>query len=161
LPWGDRLIISVYDYYDAAGAQVLSHLSRPLQLDVKGQVSGPFQVGPLGAGYYSGYMGVVPTEWQAKLGGPALTGQADINIITRTSLGPDAFVFDPANLNGGTAKPLVYYPTDHATLGAWAQSNPLYGGADTMKGVVFPKGTSSMLFFGKHGTTFCYGIGTS
>ena len=57
--------------------------------------------------------------------------------------------------------PLVYYPLDHSTLGRWgAAATIYYSGADTVTGVVFPEGTASVLFFGRHGTTYCYGPGT-
>lgn len=128
---------------------------------MKGQTNGPLRVGPLGAGFYSGYMATVPAEWQAKLGGPALTGQADLSVISRTSYGPGVFAFDPANMNASGAKPLVYYPSDHPTLGPWDGANSLYSGADSVKGVVMPTGSSSVLFVGRHGSTFCYGPGTS
>jgi hypothetical protein len=161
LAWGNKLIVSAYSYYDGQGSQVLSHFTRPLSLSTTGQLAGPLRVGPLGAGFYSGYMGLIPAEWQAKLGGPALTGNADLGVISRTSYGPAVFAFDPSNLSGTGAQPLVYYPEAHQSLGSWAGANQLYGGADTVKGIVFPSGTSTVLFFGKHGATFCYGVGTS
>ena len=132
-----------------------------MSLSTAGQVTGPLRVGPLGAGFYSGYMGLIPAEWQAKFGGPALTGNADLGIISRTSYGPAASAFDPSNISGTGAQPLVYYPEAHQTLGPWGGANQFYGGADTMRGIVFPSGTSTVLFFGKHGGTFCYGVGTS
>jgi hypothetical protein len=161
LPWGNSLIVSGYSYYDGAGTQVLSHFMRPMNLSTKGQVIGPLRVGPLGAGFYSGYMGLIPSEWQAKLGGPALTGNAGIAIVSRTSYGPAAFAFDPSSMNPESAKPLVYYPQDHRTLGPWEGAGKYYTGSDWITGIVFPKGTSSVLFFGRHGGTFCYGYGTS
>jgi hypothetical protein len=158
---GSNLIVSVFDYYDGAGTQTLTHFIRPLNLSTRGQVTGPYRVGPLGGGFYSGYMGEIPAAWQGPLGGKALTGNANIPITGRTSLGPAAAAFDPANMNASGARALVYYPLDHPTLGVWDQANPLYSGTDSMKGVVFPAGTNSVLFFGRHGTTFCYGPGTA
>jgi hypothetical protein len=161
LPWGSNLIVSVYSYYDANGTQVVSHFVRPMNLATTGQVTGPIRVGPLGAGFYSGYMGLIPTEWQAKLGGPALTGNGGLGIISRTSYGPAAFAFDPSAMNSDGAKALVYYPSDHTTLGPWSGASQYYSGSDTINGIVLPKGTSSILFFGRHGGSFCYGTGTS
>ena len=140
---------------------MLSHFVRPLTLSQPGQVEGPFRVGPLGAGFYSGYLGVVPPEWWADLGGPALTGNADLGVITRTSFGPAVFTFDPENMTPTAAQPLVYYDVHHQTLGPWDGANENFSGTDTMRGVMMPVGTNSVLFFGKHGTTFCYGPGTS
>lgn len=161
LPWGSNLIVSAYSYYDGNGTQVLSHFVRPINLSIRGQTVGPLRVGSLGAGFYSGYMGLVPTEWQVKLGGPALTGNADLGVVSRTSFGPAVFAFNPSSISSTGAKPLVYYPQAHPTLGPWAGANPFYGGSDTMRGVVLPEGTSTVLFFGRHGATFCYGVGTA
>lgn len=160
LPWGNGLIVSAYSYYDGTGSQMLSHFVRPTTLS-SGTVTGPLRVGSLGAGFYSGYMGVIPSEWQAAFGGPAFTGNADLGVISRTSYGPAAFAFDPSNISASGAQPLVYYPEAHPTLGPWSGANTYYGGADTVRGIVMPSGTSSVLFFGKHGATFCYGVGTS
>ncbi len=118
----------------------------------------------------SGFMTEVPPEWRTLLGGPALTGNCCIPIISRTSFGPAAFAFDPAALGRSAALravPLLYYPPAHPTLGAWDASwNPtggvFFGGGTTIRGVVFPRGTRSVLFFGTQGVgTFCYGEGTS
>lgn len=159
LPYNGMLHFTEYLYYDGQGQQVLSHFSRPLSLSTKGQVTGPLRVGPLGAGFYSGYMGVVPKAWQAALGGPAFTGNAILGVISRTSYGPSVAAFDPEHLGG--AIELVGYPSTHTTLGADGQSNPLFGGADTVRGVVMAEGTSTVVFFGRHGDTWCYGVGTA
>jgi hypothetical protein len=167
---GGRLVGSVYVYYDAAGKQVVSHFARSSTSLSSGSVSGLVRVGALGAGMVSGYMTEVPPEWRALLGGPALTGNCCIPIISRTSFGPAAFAFDPAALAGTAAvraAPLVYYPAAHTTIGAWDASwNPsggvFFGGGTTIRGVVFPRGTRSVLFFGTQGTgPFCYGEGTA
>src|SRR5262249_50917062 len=117
LVYNGKLYFTKYLYYDASGSQTLSHFVRPLDLSVKGQVIGPFRVGPLGAGFYSGYFGLVPEEWQSALGGPVLTGNCCLSIISRTSFGPAAFAIDPTSIeNRQSAAPLVYYPSHHPTL---------------------------------------------
>lgn len=163
---GPSLIISGYDFYDVAngGTQRVSHMRRLVDLSAKGQSSSFTQIGPLNAGYYAGRMTAIPQEWQAALGGKALTGQSLIPGPLRTSSGPSAFAFDPSSLGSPAAIPLVYYPDNHATLGRYlfGTGTAYYNGADLINGVVFPDGTSSVLFFGKHGTTpLCYGPGTS
>ncbi|HEX5473153.1 MAG TPA: hypothetical protein VFX12_00715 [Vicinamibacterales bacterium] len=159
LVYEGKLYFTKYLYYDASGSQVLSHFVRPLNLSTKGQVQGPYAVGPLGAGFYSGYMALVPPEWQSALGGPALTGNSDLSIISRTSYGPAVFAFDPAKVGvSKTAVPLVYYPGDHPLAPYGAKANPYFTGADAIRGVVLPDGTRSVLFFGRHGTgDSCYG----
>src|SRR3989338_6162455 len=162
-PWGDKLIISAYVYYDGNGTTVLSHFIRPKDLSVTGQVQGPFRVGsPLGAGFYAGPMASIPSNWQAALGGPMITGQCCLPIIGRTSLGPAAFSFDPDNISDTGAKPLVYYPLTNPTLGDGDPTTQDYSLADTAKYMVMPEGSDSVLFFGKHGAgDYCYGYGTS
>lgn len=168
-----ELCFTRYVYYDANNEQIRSHFRRPLDFAATGQVAGPFQVGPLRAGFYSGYLCPVPASLAATVGGPALTGNACLPIITRTSFGPAAFAFDPSRLGiDAAARALVYYPADHPTLGPYnpAPGSPegtitpvvsLFGGADSMDGVVVIDGFASVLFVGRHGTTFCYGEGST
>jgi hypothetical protein len=170
LVYRGRLYGSVYVYYDASDSQVVSHWVRPSTSLSAGKAQGLYRVGKLGAGFVSGYMALVPSGWRSLLGGPALTGNCCIPIISRTSYGPAAFAFDPARLGGGARgipdSPLVYYPSQHPALGDWnATWNPrkgvFFNGATTIRGVVFPKGTRSILFFGTQGVgPFCYGEGT-
>ncbi len=164
LVYKDELFSSAYIYYDANGSQQTSHFRNGLNLADKTDARGPYKVGSVRAGLVSGYMGLIPQDWQAALGGTALTGNCCLSIISRTSYGPAAFAFDPATLGTQTvrASPLVYYDADHTTLGPWAGSNPLYGSTTEIGGVVFPEGTRSVLFFGVNGQgTHCYGDGTS
>ena len=168
LVYGGRLYGTAYVYYDAAGAQTLSHWWRG-STSLASPAHGLYRVGALGAGMVSGFMAEVPPAWRAALGGPVLTGNCCIPIISRTSFGPAAFAFDPAGLGAAPAPaaPLVYYPQAHPTLGAWDASwNPakgiLFGGGTTIRGLVFPAGARSVLFFGTQGIgPFCYGEGTT
>lgn len=157
---GETLVLSAYDTYDGTGSQVVSHFRRPLNLgSAPSTVMGPYRVGPLGAGFYSGYMAEVPAAWRDRFRGRALTGNACISIISRSSYGPSVAAFDPS-VAAQTAVELVGYPDAHQTLGPWNKANQYFGGSDVVKGVVMPAGFTSVLFFGRHGTTFCYGGGT-
>ena len=164
LVYNGKLIISVFSYYDGNGTQSTSHFVRPLTLSTTGQLSGPFRVGTQYPGFVSGYMTLIPSEWQALLGGPALTGNCCLNIVSFQSNGPAVSVFDPSQLTSGatiSATPLVGYPYSNP-LAAWGTQNNLFNGTTQITGVVFPKGTRSVLFFGRQGTgPFCYGIGAS
>jgi hypothetical protein len=165
LVYEHRLIGSGVIYYDAINAQSLSHFTRPMLL-TEDAVKGLGRVGASGqTGYVAGYMASVPAEWQGRLGGPAITGQCCLPIISRTSLGPSAFVFDPATLGAGKntpAEPLVYYSMDHPTLGPWEGANATYGATTEVGGVALIGGTSTALFIGRNGSgTFCYGNGTA
>lgn len=157
LVYRNRLYVTGYIYYDADGLQTRSHFSRPLNLGIPGQVNGPFRAGPDGAGAYSGYMGHVPPEWQAALGGPALTGQCCIPILSRTSFGPAVASFDPERQ--GSATTLLFYDEDHPLEPYGSRgSHPLFNGSTSVTGVVFPSGTMSVLFFGATGVgEYCYG----
>ncbi|HEY7314577.1 MAG TPA: hypothetical protein VH643_34835 [Gemmataceae bacterium] len=150
------LVGTAYAFYDADGQAVDSHfVLNSLNLSTA-QVSGLDQVGNLGAGYVAGYMAPIPTEWQAALGAPFLTGQADLSIISRTSSGPSAFGFDPSKLGSGVASitPYVYYPVN-TPLGPYeGAADPLQSGTATVAGAVFVPGTSSVLFFGATGTNY-------
>ena len=158
----NSLVITGFSFYDGSGTQALSHFMRPLSLSTKGQVVGPYRVGSLGGGFYAGYMGVIPAEWQAALGGSAITGQCCLSVISRTSYGPAAFAFNPT-VTGQTASSLLYYTGSNPLepYGAGG-SHPLFNGTTKVRGVVFPKGTSSVLFIGSTGVgAYCYGQGTS
>ncbi|MEZ4895233.1 MAG: hypothetical protein R2806_00255 [Saprospiraceae bacterium] len=169
LPFNNKLFGAVYVYYDADGSQKLSHFSSSFALSQIGDAQGMYQVGDgmnVKAGYVSGYMTQIPQEWQSSLGGPAITGNCCIPIVSRTSSGPAALIFNPEDLgkvSPAPTIPLVYYPYEHP-LGPWGESispsNPYFNGTTQIKGVVFPKGTRSLLFLGGSGLgEWCYGTG--
>ena len=151
-------------YFDAVNGQRVSHYSHSLQLN-QASFSGWSSVWDAAkSGYVSGYMALIPTEWQALLGGTALTGQCCIPIVSRTSFGPAAFAFDLSHIGERTvaATPLLYYTGDHPTLGQWERSNDVYGISTGMGGVAVIAGTRTALFVGRNGIgPACYGEGTS
>jgi len=195
LPYASQVYTSVYDYYDGVGSQVLSHFISGADLSISGDARGPYQVGgQLGlagfAGFIDGYFGLVPPEWQTAFGGPVMNGNCCLGVISRTSFGPALFTMDPATIgvaNPAPVKPLVYYPRTHPLLepgvlpcldvtcnpivDGWSGNSSLFNGSTEIKGVVFPHGTRSVLFFGRHGGlgkstepgggSFCYGPGTA
>jgi hypothetical protein len=163
---GNRLLVSVYAFYDGDHEAVYTHFTANADWSRDGVgFSGLKTVGGAQvpqAGYVAGYMTKIPSVWQPEFGGPALTGQSNIPIIGRTSLGPAAFVFDPSQVgvkNPVPAKALVYYPSSHMTLGDYAKANPNISQSSEITGVVFPEGSQSILFFGRHGLGACYGTG--
>ena len=152
-------------YYDASNSQRQSHFGRSLDLARAKEVTRIYQVGESGkAGFVAGYMATVPAEWRAALGGPAVTGQCCISIISRTSFGPGLFAWNPADLGRReqmTVTPLLYYPQQHPTLGAWDGANDVFGGTTQVAGVAIIDGTRTVLFAGRNGIgKFCYGEGT-
>ena len=159
LAWNGRLILSGYSTYDAAHNVTKSHWAG----ESLPSLAGPFTLGNELPGLVGGYMGVVPEDWRALIGGPALTGQCCISIISRSSFGPSVSVFDPADVGVKKkvpAKMLVGYPDDRQNLGPYDRANEYFSGASKVGGVVFPSGTRSVLFIGRHGGDFCYGEGT-
>lgn len=162
---GGRLLGTGVIYYDANNTQSLSHFARPLTLTERA-VKGFVRVGASGkTGLVAGYMATVPPEWQSRLGGPAVTGQCCIPIVSRTSYGPAMFTFDPDDVSANkntAAHPLLYYTSDHQTLGRWEGSNPTYGGTMQVGGLALIAGTRTALFVGRNGLgPFCYGAGTA
>jgi hypothetical protein len=162
LVYNNKLYMTGFLYYDGSGSQTLSHFNRPLDLSATG-VAGPYRVGSDGAGYYSGYMTTIPSDWQAKLGAPAMTGNCCLSIISRTSYGPSISAWDPQN-TAVNAQMLVGYDQSHQTLGTYGASgsNPVFNGTTRITGVFFPPGTGSVLFFGSTGVgNYCYGEASS
>lgn len=95
--WADGdLIVNANVWYDAPGT------ARDTTLvvrggDLSGAIDGWFELE--GAALAAGYMAPVPAEWQSALGGTALTGWAsNYSIVSRYSVGPSLFSFDPMAL---------------------------------------------------------------
>jgi len=161
---GNKLVISQYVYYDVDFLGALSHASMNSNWTANGVgFSGMKTVGAANAetvGQIAGYMTWIPSSWRTAMGGPALTGLANVSIITRSSYGPSAWVFDPEQIgvtNPISATQVVGYPDSHFTLGVFSGSNQYISSSDQIGGVVWPEGSSTIMFFGKHGTTYCYG----
>jgi hypothetical protein len=164
LVFNNQLVVSVYSYYDGGTTQSTSHFIRPMNLSTQ-QVTGPYKVGSQYPGFVSGYMTMIPAEWQGPLGGPALTGNCCLAIAAAQSNGPAVSAFNPAPTgatNSVLATPLVGYPYSDPLGTGWRTQSTLYNGTTQITGVAFPSGTRSVLFFGRQGTgPFCYGSGTA
>lgn len=179
LVYNSNLIGTAFAYYDNATEAFRSHYkASPNWVSEGTQYGGMYKVGlsPRGestanGGFVGGYMAVIPAEWQTAFGYPALTGLGGLTIMPRTSYGPGVFGFNPDNLGEQdpvTATFLLGYPEEHTTLGGWSGPGNLYWNKTTeIRGLVFPQGTDSLLFFGRNGYGFngtgdhCYGEGTS
>jgi PKD repeat protein len=149
----NQLVGTLYAYYDGAGAAVNSHFTLSSLNLSTAQVQGLYQVGSLGGGFVGGYMGTIPSEWQSALGASYFTGQAALNIISRTSSGPALFGFDPSKLGSSVTPitPYVYYPLANP-LADISGSNHIFNGNTEIKGAVFVPGSKTVLFFGDTGT---------
>lgn len=159
LVYNNKLIVTGYSYYDSSGSQSTSHFTRPLSLSTTGQVTGPYLVGS-DPHFTDGYMTLIPPEWQASFGGPALTGMCCLSITSVQSNGPSISVFNP-NLTTQPAIRLLGYPLSNP-LRDGSTTNSVYNLTAKISGVVFPNGTRSVLFFGRIGVgTYCYGEGST
>jgi hypothetical protein len=159
---GSKLYGTAYIYYDANNSARVSHFSRSTDLGATSATPLKALWIPEKSGFVSGWMTRVPSEWQEALGGEILSGNCCVPIVTRTSFGPSAFSWKTSDfsLNPIPATPLLYYPSDHTTLGPWDGTNEIFGGTTMIGGMVIPNGTRSLLYFGSNGTgTWCYGTG--
>jgi len=173
-----KLIGNAYPYYASGKEGHLTHFEASLNWATEGsQFSGWKRVGtnptnPVASstGWVGGYMGHIPLEWQVRLGWPALTGNGAIAIVSRSSFGPSVSGFNPANLGKQEITPaeiFLGYPEEHQTIGTYSGPSLFYNNTTVLSDVVFPEGTDSVLFFGKHGLGMtgegdcCYGTGTS
>lgn len=178
LVYNNRLIGSVFAFYDGSYEAARSHFTASLDWATTGsQFSGMYRVGinpetPMSpnGGFVGGYMAHVPPDWEDRLGFSALTGKGVIPVISRTSFGPCAWGFDPGSIGETDPVPatfLVGYPQDHQTLGAYGGTSLFFNMNSQLNGLVFPVGSDSLLFFGRHGLGMsgdgdaCYGSGTS
>lgn len=156
---GDDLIVSAYHYYDAEGTQIRSHLLTDTNLGVASEM---VSISPeISARWLGGAMAHVPAEWQAAFGGdPFIGGLGGISIASNSSVGPAAATFSRASLTGSDPAQLVLgYPLSAPLDGPETQSD-LWNLTSQVKGIVFPNGTSSVLFLGSHGVgPYCYGTG--
>ncbi len=92
-----RLIVNAERWYDATGHAQDTTLVLDAD-DLDGPVDGYYELD--GGVHAGGYMSDVPTEWREVLGGPLLTGwAANTSIISRHSVGPSLFTFDPDDLD--------------------------------------------------------------
>src|SRR3989344_3584688 len=93
----------------------------------------------------------IPQAWQSSFGGPAMTGNCCLSIISRTSLGPALAVFNPADVGTVTpvpAKQVLAYPIAYPTLGDCSTTTGTIFNCMMVKtSMVWPEGTRSLLFF--------------
>jgi hypothetical protein len=160
---GDTIVGTAIIGYDADGHQIKSHYSRSTNLS-QPSFSGWSQLPNVEgkAGFVAGQPANIPTEWQTALGGVALTGNCCVSIVSRTSWGPAAFLFNPASIGAPTVSttPLLYYSGAHPTLGLYntTEINEVWGQSTKMGGFALINGTRTALFFGSTGIGVpCYG----
>jgi hypothetical protein len=162
LAYGGRLIAGASNSYSST--QQVSHGVGSLTLSSSG-FQGFF---PMSAGAppraVGGPMTPIPPEWQSAFGGPALTGECCLSIISTTSAGPSATVFDPATVGSSNPIPgttVLFYPLSAEVCGASgceATQNSIFNLTSRFGGMAFPPGTRTVMFVGATGIgPYCYG----
>lgn len=123
-----------------------------------------------------GMMCAVPPAWQSALGGTLLCGIAGMSVVSSTTNGPTAFSLTKAELANTNPKinGLVAYPLSSTESEVLAkQMNVVHQGGDWLasgsrfwsytshvRGMIFPEGTDSIVFFGDTGVgIYWYGQG--
>lgn len=160
---GNDMLVSAFPYY-SNGTEDGTHFTRSTNF-ADTAVRGPLRVGTTSSGTIGGYMAHIPAAWQSSLKGDMLTGQCCLSIVSRTSYGPSvssAYFNDVLAQSQPAATTLLNYPADNP-LAPYGDSTPseLWNGFTRIRGVAFPDGTASVLFFGRHGTgEWCYGEGS-
>lgn len=162
LVYNGKLYLGAYSYYDGAVTQTRSFFVRPTNLATKGQVQGAFQVGNTYPGWVDKYATTIPPEWHSAFGGQAFVGGAGGAINAVQSWGPSVSVINPSDIGAREPVPaslVLGYPISNP-LNPATVANIYWSQTDLVTGVIFPSGTRSVLFFGKHGMgAYCYGTG--
>jgi hypothetical protein len=166
LPYNGRLIVAIAEGYGTD--QIDTHGASGFNLSVTNDFQGFYPINAVAnQRAIGGYMTLIPTEWQSLLGGPALTGNCCLSIISATSAGPSATVFNPNDV--GVKNPIpgttvVFYPITNALCGpanCESTQNSVFNLTTRVKGIAFPPGSRSILFFGTQGIgPYCYGTQT-
>jgi hypothetical protein len=184
---GSHLYSVAANFYDADGRMVASHFRGGINLATAGDVLGAAKVDfTVSSGWgWTGFSTAqiprwtggpicpIPTAWQSSFGGTHLTGIAGLSINSAYSNGPCAAAFNLADLTGsGTIQStlVVGYPYLPGSppddgqplvldLPAPGQSSSQWNRTARVRGMCFPLGYRSVLFFGKIGTgPFTYGV---
>ncbi|MFW5872536.1 MAG: hypothetical protein ACOCVN_00970 [bacterium] len=89
------LLINGYYYYDANGSRSKTTFGLLDANNIEhSETEGAYEI--KGKTRAAGWISEIPTEWQNELGGQWITGHAhNMPIVSRASVGPSAFVFDP------------------------------------------------------------------
>lgn len=100
---GGKLIVNAETWYDAPGDNKDTTMVIQDASDLAGsQIDGYYQLA--GAARAGGYLFSIPSAWRQQLGGDYATGWSSVySIISRYSIGPSLFVFDPTAMLGGSA----------------------------------------------------------
>lgn len=164
-----KLLGTTWAYYDASASHGFrSHWRSNLDwTDNNYGFDGLHAVGqsPVGSiangGFVGGYIAEIPDEYKEILGYKLLTGRTGGPISWRSSFGPTLWGFAHDKLNydqPADAKMFLGYTGDHRTISAPDINTPslTHNMSTGIRGVIWPKNSSSILFFGGHGFGISY-----
>lgn len=169
-PHAGSLLIHGYEYYDAAGDNSHATLVVRNATDVSGSEVDGFYEFTVAPGHVAGWISPIPTVWQTALGGSYITGMSSgIPIISRTSVGPSAFAFEPTAIlsQAEPGNPVAAVPLLDFSLGNPLQTDLSNSSGDNdmwthlsraIYGVIVP-GTRTYLTIGHsggHESGVCY-----
>ena len=163
LVYNNRLISNWYIYYDNKNNQ--KNFGALDSLDLK-KARGMGLYRPTGglSGHLGAYMALIPPEWRSTFEATAFAGMHGVPIRRRTSLGPSLFGFNPDDI--GIKDPVPVTPwVDYSMTNPLApgrSTNPFYNHLSRKGGMVFVRGSKSVLIWGGHGayespSSVCYG----
>lgn len=100
-----QLVVNAYLYYDASGGATHTTLVVKNAANLASSAVGGYHRYSARA-HASGWLSKIPSDWQSQLGGTYITGNSSGKpIVSRLSVGPSAFVFDPTNPSIGGLSP--------------------------------------------------------
>jgi hypothetical protein len=160
-----KLIISLYEYYDANGNEYQSHYTvSPNTNLASGDVQGTFRT-DYGGGFLGGDLCHIPVEHQEKLGCKYAAGLNGVPIVSRTSLGPCLYGFDPNTYSYSQnykSFPLLSYSLNNPMPGYGTEAGALWNQGSYSRGIIIPNNSDSVLFIGRKGLgAYCFGGGTA
>jgi hypothetical protein len=155
-------VFSWFGFYDTSDP--FSHSHWTADPSTMGSWVGPFRFvtnKSRSTRFTAGWMAKLPAAWATAFGEPALAGLCCNGIVSGTSYGPAASVWDPADINGTNDVPATelvgYAQSDTLTLldGLnYGQGTARFNASTTVMGAFPVEGTRTLLFVGRRGTTF-------
>lgn len=157
-----RLTVTGYISYDASGGTTASHWGGASLT----ALTGPFP-GTVSAGLTGGPMAPIPAVWQSALGGTALTSLYLKSIVSRSSYGFTASVFNPADVGVKNPIPMkLLVGCRHTDPGCNTYQNDgvgkdQYQGAELAGGYFIVPGTRTLIAVEREADgPACYGYTT-
>lgn len=148
-----RLLVNGYQYYDASGAVSDTTLVVTDASRLSTSVVGGYHKLP-GNAHASGWISPIPADWQSVLGGTYITGHSSgVPIISRLSVGPSAFAFDPSTPDIGVLAPATLKST---TLMDFSLSKPMGVGAANVEDYLYNVSLNNTLW--NHLSLAAYGF---